>query len=109
MVAPARNVLKTVRKPGLGIGTLGPQASADTIAVIAGCATGDTVVDFAAPSWRFVCVSLVGSLPQAGAAVNLLSVRRLSQLTPNCRKSTDTKEIQLWNGKASLNWRVRWP
>ena len=57
MVALAQHVLKTARKLGLGIGTLGPEAPADTIAVIAGRATDDTVVDFAAPSWRFVCAS----------------------------------------------------
>ena len=57
MVALVRNVLTMARKLGLGIGMLGLEAPADTIAVIAGCATDDTVVDFPAPSWRFVCVS----------------------------------------------------
>ncbi len=57
MVALVRNLLKMARKLGLGIGKLGPEALAYAIAVIAGRATDDTADDFAAPSWRFVCLS----------------------------------------------------
>lgn len=57
LVAVAQHVMKMARKLGLGIGTLGPEALADVIAVIAGRAADDTVVDFAAPTWRFVWVS----------------------------------------------------
>ena len=57
MAALAHNVLKMVRRLGLGVGPPGPVAPADAIAANTGHAADDAVADFLAPLWCFAWVN----------------------------------------------------